>query len=173
MYLNSNIEILQEIKPVFKNGKLEVEVDKNPTIFTNNGNYKLKGETRCGFYSKFKQEYVIVVDERLIISKRIENVLDPICRDELKDIKYNDTLIVAGNISRWGQKDSITVKNGLDKKYITYEKIYEKIKEREKINLELSRVGTNMSELKNNKALFDHFNKYYFKNNDNDFSLNN
>ncbi|MBE5746490.1 MAG: hypothetical protein E7359_04335 [Clostridiales bacterium] len=154
-YLNSNIEILQEIKPVFKNGKLDLEIDENPTIFTNEGEYTLSGETPCGFYSTFKPEFVRIVDERLIISSKTEFVLDPSHKDELKDIKYNDTLITSERISTYG-KDSFRIKNGMDVKYATFSEVYEQIEKRENINSKLSKLGLNVSTVINNELTYKH-----------------
>lgn len=171
-YLNSNIEILQEIKPVFKNGKLDLEIDKNPTIFTNEGEYTLSGETPCGFNSTFKPEFVRIVDERLIISSKTEFVLDPKHKDELKDIKYNDILITSERIATF-EKDSFRIKNGMDVKYVTFSEVYEQIEKREKINSKLSKIGTNISTVINERLTYKHLREYdeYFKKDEDAFIL--
>ncbi|MBE5746236.1 MAG: hypothetical protein E7359_02995 [Clostridiales bacterium] len=168
LYENSDIEVMQEVHPVFKNGKLEVEVDKNPTIFTSQGEYKLEGNHPYGTRSYYFPEYVEVVDERLIISGKVNAGYNDFTEFDVKEVKYGDILTSADNIHFLSGDKKFDLKNGINHSYVSIDEIYDQVVKREKVNSDLAHIGSNVSSVIIQKGYYDDakekLNKYENKN---------
>ena len=158
LYENSDIEVMQEIVPVFKDGKLAVDIEPNATIFSTHKRYKTKFSSNIGT-TTFLPEFVNIIDDRLLISERTTTELDPTTRQELVDIKFKDTLLVGkmeftgDKIINYTNRDAYTGK--YQKTEYSLDKIYEGMEKRSELNIKLMYDNSCVSKLKNDYEIYN------------------